>query len=121
MSSKVHHELQDAFTRNDHVNVMVELMRSTTEVAAVPGDRTAYVENLQAFSAAQQEPVKALLAQHPGEYIGEPQYFWIDSKVHVPQATAVLVMELASLDVVKEIRGEIIAHIMPMGGFQVDE
>ncbi|RHY19858.1 hypothetical protein DYB25_002856 [Aphanomyces astaci] len=116
MSSKIAPELQQAFSTQDHVNLMVEFERSTTEVDAVPGDRTQYMQNLQAFSAAQQQPVKDLLALHPDEFIGEAQYFWIDSKVHIPQATAVLAMELASVPTVKAIRGEVIAHIMPMGG-----
>ncbi|CAK4564523.1 unnamed protein product [Aphanomyces euteiches] len=121
MSSKVAAELQEAFTHSDHVNIMVELIRSTTEVDAVPGDRTQYVQNLQAFSAAQQQPVRDLLELHPNEYIGEPNFFWIDSKVHIPQATAVLVMELASLDAVKHIRGEVTARIQPMRSLAVHD
>ncbi|ETW04785.1 hypothetical protein H310_03924 [Aphanomyces invadans] len=116
MSSKISPELQQAFSTQDHVNIMVEMTRSTSEVEAVPGDRTQYMQNLQAFSAAQHQPVKDLLALHPDEFIGEAQYFWIDSKVHVPQATAVLAMELASLPTVKAIRGEVTAHIMTTGG-----
>ncbi|OQR87144.1 hypothetical protein ACHHYP_09494 [Achlya hypogyna] len=111
MPSKVDPALAAAFESADRVNIMVDLDGSTDCIENESGDNSDYVAKLQAFTAARQESVQALLATLPDEYEGTPKFFWITNKVSVHQATQVLVMELADLPAVTAIRGEFVAHI----------
>ncbi|KDO33994.1 hypothetical protein SPRG_01268 [Saprolegnia parasitica CBS 223.65] len=117
MSPKVAPALATAFETTDRVNIMVELDGSTESVenrSSSSGDNTNYMHDLQAFTAARQQAVKDVLASHPTEFTGEPKFFWITNKVSVPQASAVLVMELADLPSVVAITGQHIVHIQPI-------
>ncbi|EQC31082.1 hypothetical protein SDRG_11267 [Saprolegnia diclina VS20] len=116
MSPKVAPALATAFETTDRVNIMVELDGSTESVEnrSSSGDNTNYMHDLQAFTAARQQAVKDVLAAHPTEFSGEPKFFWITNKVSVPQASAVLVMELADLSSVVAITGQHIVHIQPI-------
>nr|AIG56212.1 secreted protein [Achlya hypogyna] len=105
MPSKVDPALAAAFESADRVNIMVDLDGSTDCIENESGDNSDYVAKLQAFTAARQESVQALLATLPDEYEGTPKFFWITNKV------SVLVMELADLPAVTAIRGEFVAHI----------
>jgi hypothetical protein len=72
---------------------------------------TCMVNNLETFAEQTQQQVKDLLAERPSAYKGEAQYFWINNSVNIKKATGKLILELAALPNVCEIRTEEIFHI----------
>jgi hypothetical protein len=75
---------------------------------------TCVADSLQQFADAAQEGVKALLAQHEGEF-ERAQFFWINNSVSVRKASGALIKQLAQLESVVEIRPEQIFHIQSGG------
>ncbi|ETV86517.1 hypothetical protein H257_01693 [Aphanomyces astaci] len=109
---KLSPELQLAFETISYVDIVVDMEAPTEQVEAIPGEATqSFVHKLQAFTEAQQKPVKDLLALHRTLFRGTPTFFWITNSIAIPQASPDLVSELAVVDGVKTIRVPDTAHI----------
>lgn len=121
--TKVKSELLDAIKEDIDVeaDIMIQLespeevmQRVCASGASRAQQTTCMVENMQEFADRAQEEVKALLARETGRY-DSSTFFWINNSVSVKKAQGSLIIEIAKLDTVLEVRPEEIFHTMGNG------
>uniref|UniRef100_K3WCY6 Uncharacterized protein n=1 Tax=Globisporangium ultimum (strain ATCC 200006 / CBS 805.95 / DAOM BR144) TaxID=431595 RepID=K3WCY6_GLOUD len=121
--SKIKPALLDAIKEDADLtaDIMVQLespeeviQRVCAQGASRAQQTTCMVDNMQKFADEAQEEVKALLARETGRY-DSSTFFWINNSVSVKKAQGSLIIEIAQLGTVLEVRPEEIFYTMGKG------
>lgn len=87
--------------------------------SATRGERGACVADaLQQFADAAQESLKQLLADAAPGSFESSSFFWINNSAAVKRASGALIVAIAQLDAVKDVRAEQIFQLQSDGGDQ---
>ncbi|GAB9470145.1 hypothetical protein Gpo141_00007398 [Globisporangium polare] len=122
--SKIAPALLEAIKEDASVeaDIMVQLESTEQILARVCADgasraqkTTCMVDSLQKFADEAQEQVKQLLERETGKY-ERSTFFWINNSVSVRKAQGSLILEIAKLETVLEVRAEEIFQLMGKGG-----